>query len=133
MLKKNLSLLKSIVVVLIGCVGLMANVSAQEKILDFFGEVKDDDQSGYRDYVEMGCWQCHGFQGRSSRGVSPRDLAPGPLPYKVFARIVRLPPNVMPAYSPNVLSDEKLARIYAYLQSIPPAPDVSDIPILSGK
>jgi hypothetical protein len=37
----------------------------------------------------------------------------------------------MPAYSPTVLSDEKLKRIYEYVRSIPPAPDLSSIPILA--
>ena len=133
MLNKDTLYIKSTAVVLIGCMGLMAGVSAQQVILDYFGEVDDKDQSGYREYVEMGCWQCHGFQGRSSSGFAPNDLAPGPLPYEVFSAIVRKPPNVMPAYSTNVLADEKLKRIYAYLQSIPAAPDVADIPILSGE
>jgi mono/diheme cytochrome c family protein len=111
----------------------MSNVSAQETVLDFSGEVNDENQTGYRDYVEMGCWQCHGFQGRSTGGDAPKPLAPGPLPYEVFALLTRRPANVMPAYSPNILSEDKLKRIYAYLQSIPEAPDVSDIPLLSGE
>ena len=46
-------------------------------------------------------------------------------------RIVRRPPNVMPAYSPGVVSEEQLERIHAYLKSIPQPPDVSTLPILS--
>jgi len=38
----------------------------------------------------------------------------------------------MPAYSPNVLSDEKLRQIYEYVRSVPEPPAVEDIPALSG-
>lgn len=36
----------------------------------------------------------------------------------------------MPAYSPNVLSDEDLRMIYEYIQSIPKPAAVEDFPIL---
>ena len=130
MRNKNRSFVSGVLFVLLGCMVLMASVSGQDKVLDFYGEVSDDSPTGYVDYVEMGCWQCHGFQGQSTGGDGPK-LAPGPIPYPAFELVVRRPPVVMPAYSPNVLSDEKLQRIYAYLQSIPAAPDVSDIPLLS--
>ena len=41
------------------------------------------------------------------------------------------PPNVIPAYSPRVLSDEKLKRIHEYLESIPEPPEVSTLPVFS--
>lgn len=131
MVNKKLSCMCRMIAALIGCVMILANVSAQQESMDFFGAVDAENETGYKEYVDMGCWHCHGFQGQSSGGDGPK-LAPGPLPYEVFATIVRRPPNVMPAYSPNILSDEQLQRIYAYLQSIPAAPDVSDVPLLSG-
>jgi len=104
-------------------------VSAQQQTLDFFGEVNDNDhQAGYREYIEQGCWQCHGFQGQGMAGPA---LAPNPLPYEAFATLVRKPANVMPAYSPALLSDEQMRRIHQYLQSIPPAPDPDSLPLLS--
>ena len=33
----------------------------------------------------------------------------------------------MPAYSPKVLSDDRLRRIYAYLESIPEPPDIASL------
>jgi mono/diheme cytochrome c family protein len=36
----------------------------------------------------------------------------------------------MPPFSEKILSDGDLADIYAYLQSIPPPPDVASIPLL---
>ena len=111
--------------------GLMINFSiAQNTTLDFYGEINDGNHpAGYRDYVEMGCWQCHGFQGQG--GNSPQLLAPL-MPYDGFANQVRRPRNTMPAYSPNVLSEERLRSIYSYLEKIPSSPDVSEIPLLSG-
>ena len=105
--------------------------TAQQKTLDYNGEVDDAGHAeGYRDFVENGCWQCHGFQGQGMAGPS---LAPNPLPYEAFSALVRKPANVMPAFSPNVLSEEKLKRIHLYLQSIPQAPNPDSIPILSTK
>ena len=39
--------------------------------------------------------------------------------------------RAMPPYSEKVLSNEDLADIYAYLQSIPKAPDYKSIPLLN--
>jgi mono/diheme cytochrome c family protein len=104
---------------------------AQEKTLDFLGEVNDAEHpAGYRDYVENGCWQCHGFQGQGTAGPA---LAPNPLPYEAFSTYVRKPGNVMPAYSSRILPEDRLRRIHGYLRSIPPAPDPDSIPLLSGE
>jgi len=84
---------------------------------------------GKKDYVEMGCYQCHGYQGQGGRAGS--RIAPKPLSLEAFTRLVRRPLNVMPAYSPKVLSDEKLKRIHEYMKSIPEPPEVSTLPIFS--
>lgn len=89
-----------------------------------------DTRPGRAEYIEMGCYQCHGYEGQGPRRTGPK-LAPKPIAYEVFSAVVRQPPAIMPAYSPKILSDEKLKRIYAYLVSIPPAPAVSTIPALS--
>jgi mono/diheme cytochrome c family protein len=97
-------------------------------ILKVGAQESGEKRPGREEYVEMGCYECHGYEGQGGGG--PR-LAPDPLPLEVFAAIVRKPPSVMPAYSPTVLSDEKLERIYEYVRSIPPPPDLSSIPILA--
>lgn len=100
-----------------------------QETLDFHGPINDAEHpDGYREYVEMGCWQCHGFQGAG--GPSPKIVEPL-MPYEGFAMQVRKPRNVMPAYSPNVLSDAQLRKIYTYLENLPPSPDPDDIPLLS--
>lgn len=119
---------KHLVIATIILLSQLAPVSAQQKTLDFNGEINDAGHAtGYRDYVENGCWQCHGFQGQ---GMAGPTLAPGPLPYEAFAVLVRKPAGVMPAYSPNVLPDDQLKRIHAYLQSIAPAPDPDSISLI---
>ena len=100
--------------------GSMAGASAQEEEAD----------RARQEYVKMSCYACHGFQGHGGGG--PR-IAPDPISYEAFSRVVRRPPDVMPAYSPNILSDQQLRLIYQYLESIPPPPEVSSLPLLSGE
>jgi ubiquinol-cytochrome c reductase cytochrome c subunit len=87
----------------------------------------EETRAGRAEFVEMGCYQCHGYEGQGARGTGPR-IAPDPLPLEIFSNIVRRPPDVMPAYSPNVLSEGKLKRIHDYLVSVPEPPDVSSLP-----
>lgn len=89
-------------------------------------EPPEDTRPGRAEYVEMGCHQCHGYEGQGARGTGPR-LAPEPLPFDMFSNWVRHPPDVMPPYSPNVLDENKLKRMHEYLDSIPPPPDVSSL------
>ena len=82
--------------------------------------------SGIQEYETVGCYQCHGYDAQG-----PPRLAPGPLPYLVFSEYVRAPSGAMPPYTVRVLSDQRLADIYAFLETIPQPPDVDSIPILS--
>ena len=59
-------------------------------------------------------------------------VAPMPLAWPAFLGWVRTTSGDMPPYTPKVLSDQQLADIYAYLQSIPKAPDYKTIPLLTG-
>ena len=86
---------------------------------------------GRADYVELGCYQCHGYEGQGGGTAGPR-IAPDTQPFARFIRLVRTPPNVMPAYSPAVLNDAQLRRIYEYVASIPAPPDVESLPALAG-
>lgn len=81
-------------------------------------------------YVKVGCYECHGYQGQGSNAGS--RLAPNPAPFAGFAYQLRQPRTRMPAYAPSVMSDQDIADIYAYLQTIPPARSVDEIPILAG-
>ncbi len=90
---------------------------------------KGDPVHGKKVYVADGCWQCHGYQGQG--GAGPK-LAPTPLPYEALFRQLRKPRNVMPVYTHVTTPDQDVADIYAYLQSIPKAKTVADIPALAA-
>lgn len=89
-------------------------------------------QKGKADFMKYGCWQCHGTQGQGSAITSGgKVLAPDPMPYETFAAFVRTTNRTMPPYSEKVLSNEDLADIHAYLQSVPKGADYKSIPLLN--
>ena len=67
-------------------------------------------------FHRVGCYECHNYQGQG--GVGPR-LAPSPIAFESLKSYVRNANGNMPPYAPAVLSDDDIADIYAYLQSIP--------------
>ena len=106
---------------------LIASLWALGSAIAFSQEPDDDVREGRALYDSHQCWQCHGYEGQGS--VAGVRVAPTLYPYEAFARLVRHT-NLMPAYSPNVLSEEQLRLIYAFVQSIPEPPPLEDIPEL---
>ena len=92
---------------------------------------KGDAANGRKLYLADGCYQCHGRvgQGGLMTGAAP-ILAQTKLPYAAYTRQLRNPINDMPPYPENLLSEQGVADIYAYLQSVPGRRPVKDIPIL---
>src|SRR5262245_43068603 len=89
-------------------------------------------ERGKTAYIQNGCWQCHGTMGQGSIMTSGgKRLAPDPMPWETFSSFVRSTNQAMPPYSEAILSDNDLADIYAYLQSIPRPPDVKNLPLLN--
>jgi ubiquinol-cytochrome c reductase cytochrome c subunit len=86
-------------------------------------------EKGKAAFVQHGCWQCHGFQGQG--GVTGPKLAPDPIAIEAFTAFVRNTDRAMPPYTEKVLSNEELADIHAYLQSIPKPADYKSIPLLN--
>ena len=86
-------------------------------------------EKGKEAFVKHGCWQCHGFRGQG--GAAGKTLAPDPLPMEAFTAFVRTTNRAMPPYSEAILSNEDLADIHAYLESIPKAPDPKSVPLLN--
>ena len=82
--------------------------------------------SGRQLYETYQCWQCHGYEGQ---GGAATRIAPTVYPFEAFARLVRNT-NLMPAYSPNSLSDAQLRQIYEFVRSRPEPPPLEDIPAL---
>jgi mono/diheme cytochrome c family protein len=92
--------------------------------------LKDGDRvNGKRVFLRAGCYQCHGTVGQG--GQAGARLAQTKLPLAAFTSYVRNPaPGGMPPYREKVLSDQDLADIYAYIQSVPPPLPLSSIPLL---
>jgi mono/diheme cytochrome c family protein len=109
---------------LVGLAALAAGL-----VLDCDAVIAASAEKGKAAFIQHGCWQCHGFQGQG--GVTGPKLAPDPIPIEVFTAFVRTTDRAMPPYMEAVLSNEDLADIHAYLQSIPKPADYKSIPLLN--
>ena len=92
--------------------------------------LEGDAERGAALFTDYTCYGCHGYTGETGRG--PR-LNPPRLRQAQFIGYLRNPPNPrqMPPYRQAEVSDQKLADIYAFLESLPSAsPDADDIPVL---
>jgi mono/diheme cytochrome c family protein len=86
-------------------------------------------ESGKKQYLRAGCWECHGYAGQGSRdGVRLADTA---LSTAQLIRYVRKPTGAMPAYIDKVMTDQELADVWAYLKSMPTPKAAKDIPLLN--
>ena len=83
-----------------------------------------DAQRGEETYLRVGCWQCHGYAAQGA-STGPK-LAPDPLPVEVIREKLRVAGDRMPPYREAVLSDDEIADIHAYLETIPPPPRLED-------
>jgi mono/diheme cytochrome c family protein len=86
-------------------------------------------EKGKAAYVKNGCWQCHGFVAQG--GTAGPKLAPNPMPLAALSVFLRHTNGAMPPYQEAVLSNEDIADIHAYLQSIPKPVDYKSIPLLN--
>ena len=80
-------------------------------------------------YKKNGCYECHVDDGQG--GPQGPRLGPNPIPLPRFTAYVRNPAGDMPPFTAKVVSDDDLAKIYAFLQSRPMPPPVKDIPLLA--
>jgi ubiquinol-cytochrome c reductase cytochrome c subunit len=88
-------------------------------------------KEGEAAFMKNGCWQCHGTQGQGS--IAGLKLAPNPKPLAYLNAFIRNTVGPMPPYSEKILSNEDLANIHAYLESIPASPDPKTLPLLQVK
>jgi len=92
---------------------------------------RGDAANGKRLYLANYCYTCHGRvgQGGAYNGPAPA-LAKTAMPYEGLVGQTRNPSNDMPGYSAQVLPDQELADIYAYLQSLPGPSDPKGVALL---
>jgi len=86
-------------------------------------------ERGKGEFIKHGCWECHGEVGQG--GQAGPKLAPDPIPWETLSTFVRTTSRNMPPFREEILSNDDLADIYAYLQSIPKGPDPKSIAILN--
>ena len=90
-----------------------------------------DVANGKQIYMQNGCYQCHGTVGQG--GLAGARLAQTKLTLAGFTAYVRNPaPGSMPPYRAKVMSDQELADVFAYVQSVPPPVPLANIPILAN-
>ncbi len=65
--------------------------------------------------TQLGCGGCHGYSGEGAMGPALQD---GKLPLRDFVRLVRAPRELMPRFSPMIVSDSDLAVIYDWLNGV---------------
>src|SRR5271157_5454161 len=87
-------------------------------------------ENGKRLFVKDGCYECHGYAGQG--GFAGARIAAIALNPQGLIRYVRAPGGQMPAYTDKVISDQELTDIHAYLQTMPKAKPVKDIPLLNA-
>jgi mono/diheme cytochrome c family protein len=93
------------------------------------GDVSD----GKRVYLADGCFMCHGRSGQGGAYNGPAPvLAKTQMPFDGFKNQLRNPVDDMPAYSEAVMSDQQIADIYAFVQSLPGRRDPKTIPLLNN-
>jgi mono/diheme cytochrome c family protein len=88
-------------------------------------------ENGKKVFMKDGCYECHGREGQGAAQASGPRIGPPQRFLRSFSRYVRQPTGQMPPFTSEVISDQELADVYAYLQSRPEAAPAKDIPLLN--
>jgi mono/diheme cytochrome c family protein len=88
-------------------------------------------ETGKKIYMKDGCYECHGREGQGAAQASGPRIGPPQRLIRPFINYVRQPTGQMPPFTREVISDQELADIYAYLQSRPRPASSKDIPLLN--
>lgn len=96
-------------------------------------EPAGDPARGQAAFMKNMCFSCHGTQGQGGdRGAGPA-LAPNVFPLIAFQMQLRNPRQLMPRFPKQFVSDQDVADIHAYLETVKPGRKARDIPALSGQ
>jgi mono/diheme cytochrome c family protein len=74
-------------------------------------------QNGKKIFTKYGCYECHGYQAQG--GVAGPRLGPRPIQFSRFSAYIRQPAGQMPPYTRKVVSDQEVADIFAFVESVP--------------
>ena len=88
-------------------------------------------ETGKKVFMKDGCYECHGREGQGAAQASGPRIGPPQRFIRPFINYVRQPTGQMPPFTKEVISDQELADIYAYLQSRPRPASSKDIPLLN--
>jgi len=95
-------------------------------------EPAGDAANGAKVYVAVGCFTCHGRSGQGGNfNYATPVLAKIQWPVEALRAFLRVGVNDMPAYAKEVLSDQQIADVHAFLRSLPGPRPVADIPQLA--
>lgn len=90
------------------------------------GAPAGDAKAGLAAFNKYGCYTCHGIMGQGTLRDGPHINATA-LGYPAVLAQLRGPRYEMPIYTEKVISDQGVADIYAYLSTLPKAPDAKTI------
>ena len=91
-----------------------------------------DAAKGKQAYLDARCFTCHGRAGQGGNYNYPAPpLAGLDMPAEALQGFLRAAPNDMPSYAPTSLSDDDIANIDAFMQSLPGPRNPKDFPLLN--
>jgi mono/diheme cytochrome c family protein len=88
-------------------------------------------ETGKKIFMKDGCYECHGREGQGAAQATGPRIGPPQHLLRPFIKYVRQPTGQMPPFTAEVISDQELADIYAYLQLRPRPSSSKDIPLLN--
>jgi mono/diheme cytochrome c family protein len=92
-----------------------------------------DAVEGKRLYLAVGCFLCHGRSGQGGAMNGPAPiLAKTAMPFDGFKGQLRQPASDMPAYGETVMTDQQIADIYAFVESLPGPRPTKDMKIFDN-
>ena len=93
------------------------------------GALAQNADNGKKIFLRDGCYQCHGYNGQGT--IAGARLGPPVLTADGMIRYIRKPAGAMPAFGEEVLSDQEIRDIYAYMKTMPAPKPSKDIPLLN--
>jgi len=90
------------------------------------GAPAGDAKTGLANFQKYGCYTCHGIVGQGTLRDGPHINAAA-IGFPALLAQLRTPRYEMPAYTEVQISDRSVADIYAYLTTLPKAPDAKTI------